>query len=65
MRDTRERKLAKLSGRMAIRSAELANDPDVKKLRKVKAIYEKLKNKIQLKYKAKGDAAARVALKSI
>lgn len=64
-KDTVQNKLAKLSGKMAIRSAELANDPDFKKLRKVKRLYEKLKDKIQLKYKTKGDMAAKEALRNI
>jgi hypothetical protein len=62
MKDTRERKMAKLSGKMALRSAEIGNDPDVKKLRKLQAAMKKLKARIQKKWKSKADAAAREAL---
>jgi len=58
-RNTRESKLNRLGGAMAVKAAIDANDPDVKKMKKYKHLWQQFKERVNRKYGSRGMVAAR------
>ena len=62
IRVTRQAKMARLSGGLAMQMAKKANDPMAAKAMKYKKLFLDMKKKIMMKYGMKGKAAARKAV---
>ena len=60
---SRQDKINRLTGALAVSIAKKRNDPDVKKLLKYKKLYFQFKAKINAKYKNASSAAARNSMR--
>ena len=60
---SRQDKINRLSGALAVNIAKKKNDPDVKKLLKYKKLYFQFKEKINRKYKNASSVAARNSMR--
>lgn len=56
---SRQSKLLRLGGALAVKAARDANDPDVKKMKKYKDLWKKYRDKVNRKYGTRGMIAAR------
>ncbi len=57
-RQTRQAKLGRLTGAMAVKAAKDAGDPDEKRLRRFKNMWKKFRDRVSKKYRTRGRMAA-------